>query len=116
MSRTERRDATIAPDFSRRAPLAGARPEPGQRWWRWLKLLVVCIGCLAFGFTVAGALLYVHLLHGPVSLQVLVKPIEAGIGEELPGYKVRVAAAAVRLGERGGLEFELSQVQINDAD
>jgi AsmA-like C-terminal region/Protein of unknown function len=69
-----------------------------------------------FGLTVAGALFYVRLLHGPISLQIFVKPIEAGIGEELPGYKVRVAAAAVRLGEHGGLEFELSHVQINDAD
>lgn len=64
---------------------------------------------------VALGLVYVRLMHGPVGLDFLVRPIEAGIADEFPGAQVRVESAALRLNDRGLLQFELKNVRIGDA-
>lgn len=61
-------------------------------------------------------LVYVRLMHGPLNLDFLVRPIEAGIGDEFPGTQVRVEGAALRLNDRGLFTFELRNVRISDGD
>jgi hypothetical protein len=63
----------------------------------------------------AIGLLYVRLLQGPISLDFLVSPIEAGIAEELAGPRVSIEQAAVRLGEGGQIQFQLKNVRVADA-
>jgi hypothetical protein len=79
-----------------------------------LSLLAKVVGVPAFAAALAVGLLYVKLLHGPVSLGLLIEPIERAIAEEVAGLRVRVEGAVLRLGERGQLEFELKNVRIAD--
>jgi AsmA-like C-terminal region len=59
---------------------------------------------------------YVRLRHGPMSLKFLVAPIERGIDAELDGSKVRVDDVLMSLSETGGLEFQLQNVRLQEAD
>ncbi|MBO0740486.1 MAG: hypothetical protein J2P51_03555, partial [Hyphomicrobiaceae bacterium] len=73
------------------------------------------VGIPAFAAALALGLLYVKLLHGPVSLGFLIQPIERAIAEEVAGLRVRVEGAALRLGDSGQIEFELKNVRVADA-
>ena len=66
------------------------------------------------GLLVTG-LLYVRLLHGPVSLDFLIHPIERAITEEISGLRVHIEGVVLRLGEGSQLEFELKNVRVADA-
>src|SRR5262245_42060449 len=90
---------------TRTARRAAARSR--RRWLATLSLLAKVVGIPAFAAALAVGLLYVKLLHGPVSLGFLIAPIERAIAEEVDGLRVRVEEAALRLGENGQLEFEL---------
>lgn len=59
---------------------------------------------------------YVRLRHGPVSLAVLVEPIERGINAELDGTTVRIDDAVVSLSETGRLEFRLHNIRVHERD
>ena len=62
------------------------------------------------------ALGYVKLKHSPISLGVLVAPIENGINAELDGYLARVEDAILMLTDDGRLEFRLKNVSFAEAD
>ena len=98
---------------TRTARLAAARSR--QRWLATLSLLAKVVGIPAFAAALAVGLLYVKLLHGPVSLGFLIAPIERAITEEVAGLRVRVEGAVLRLGEGGQLELELKNVRVADA-
>jgi hypothetical protein len=78
-------------------------------------MLAKGIGIPAFAGVLVIGLLYVRLLHGPVSLDFLVHPIERAIAEEVAGLQVRVEGVVLRLGESNQLEFELKNVRVTDA-
>jgi AsmA-like C-terminal region len=109
---------------SRTASRSGAR-RPGaaerttrrsrRRWLASLSFLAKAVGIPAFAAALALGLLYVKLLHGPVSLGFLIQPIERAIAEEVAGLRVRVEGAALRLGDSGQIEFELKNVRVADA-
>lgn len=100
-----------------RAPIRGAAD---QRPWRRLRRTLG--GCLfaLLPFVLIGALVvglgYVRLVHGPISLNVLVEPIERGVSAELGGLVVRIDDVAVSLAEAGGFEFQLRNVRISEED
>lgn len=59
-----------------------------------------------------GGLGYVRLLHGPVSLEFLVDPIERGINAELDGSSAQIDDVVVSLSETGGVEFRLRNMRL----
>ena len=106
---------TGAPNPTARARTGRTASRSRQRWLATLSLLAKVVGIPAFAAALAIGLLYVKLLHGPVSLGFLIQPIERAIGEEVAGLRVRVEGAVLRLGESGQLEFELKNVRVADA-
>ncbi len=88
--------------------------RPGA-WLSFLSLTAKVFGALAFPTLIAGGLLYVRLLHGPVSVGFLTEPIERAIAEELSGVGVAIEDVALSLGESGQIEFELKNVRVTDA-
>jgi AsmA-like protein len=77
-------------------------------------LLAKGVGIPAFAALLMVGLLYVRLLHGPVSLDFLILPIERAIAEEAAGLHVRVEGVVLRLGESNLVEFELKNVRVTD--
>jgi hypothetical protein len=65
-----------------------------------------------FALAVGLGLLYVRLLHGPISLGFLVAPIEAAISEEFSGLRVRIDDVALTLAGVGRLRFELKNIRV----
>ncbi len=64
----------------------------------------------------AGIVLYVRLLQGPVSLKVMAGPIERGIGAELHGLTAKVDDAILQRGPGGDYEFQLRNLRLYEAD
>ena len=97
-------------------PLRSRATSPSrQRWRRALPLLAKIVGIPAFAALLLTGLVYVRLLHGPVSLDFLIHPIERAIAEEVSGLRVQVEGVVLRLGESKPLEFELKNVRVADA-
>jgi hypothetical protein len=84
-------------------------------WAAAVPLILKITGVTVFTLLLTVGLLYVRLLHGPISLTFLVGPVEHAIGEEFSGISVRIEDVAVRLTEAGQLEFELKNVHVADA-
>jgi hypothetical protein len=79
-------------------------------------MLVFKAVCAAVVVGVIGmGLLYVRLMHSPVNLGFLVRPIEAGIAEELAGLGVRVESVALGLDGDGLFQFELKNLRVSNA-
>ena len=93
----------------RKARRAGRRPI--QRLLPAAKIAAIVI----FPCLLALGLLYVRLLHGPVSVAFLAAPIERAIAEEMSGVGVGIEDVSLRLGDSGQIEFELKNVRITDA-
>lgn len=85
-----------------------------DRLWANVLLAAKIVLIPAFVFAIAGALAYVRLLQGPVSLPFLVEPIQNALKEELQGVNLKIGEVAVRLAERSGLEFELKHIRISN--
>lgn len=88
------------------------KPGLGRRWGARIAFVVLPLLLLA---SVAGAIGYVRLAHGPVSLKFLVGPVERGLAAELDGLGVKIDDAILRLTDAGGLEFRLANVRLMDA-
>jgi len=84
--------------------------------WRFVIPVLKIGGIAAFVVLLVVGLLYVRLLHGPIALGFLASPIERAIREEAAGLGVRIEGVAARLGEKGQLEFELTNLRVTDAD
>ena len=69
---------------------------------------VLLLAGIAFG------VLAMRLSHGPISFDLLVPPIERGINAELVNNQVDIDGAELRLGNDGGLEFRLRNMNILD--
>lgn len=116
MTRTGGQGARPAGAATAKRTAARSTRRPGaQRWRRVLPLLAKIVGIPAFAVTVAFGLVYVRLLHGPVTLDFLTQPIERAIAEEFAGVRVGVESVALHLGEGGQVEFELKNVRVTDA-
>ncbi|MGD9785182.1 MAG: AsmA-like C-terminal region-containing protein [Hyphomicrobiaceae bacterium] len=95
------------------APTRGRRAlRHARRSFNLVLIAVVPLIVLAvFGL----ALGYVKLQHGPISLGMLVGPIERSINAELEGHRVDIADAVVMLTPEHRLEFRLKDVSFIDA-
>ncbi len=78
-------------------------------------MLAKVIGIPAFVAALVAGLFYVRLLHGPVSLDFLIHPIERAIAEEVAGLRVHIDGVALRIGDSSHIEFELKNVRVADA-
>lgn len=78
----------------------------------WVSRILLPLGLLA---AIAGAVLYVRLLNGPVSLKFLAEPIARAVAAEMPGVGVEVEDATVAMTDEGGLEFRLLNLRFADA-
>ena len=117
MTRTGGRGAhkKVAPSGTRQRPGAAMGRGRNRRWAATWPLVLKVAGVTVFTLALAIGLLYVRLLHGPISLTFLTGPIERGIADEFAGITVRIEDVAVRLTEIGHLEFELKNVRVADA-
>ena len=93
---------------------SAVRPR-SRRFLRPLRTIAAPIGIVAFAGLVMTGLLYVRLLHGPVSVAFLTQPIERAIADEVAGLRVAVEGVDLRLAEGGQLEFELKNVRVTDS-
>lgn len=59
---------------------------------------------------------YVKIIHSPISLDRLVEPIAEGIGRSIGGVNAKVQAAELGLDEDGGVEVQLTNLQLSEAD
>ena len=91
---------------------SGARRRPP--FFRPLKTIAVGVGVIAFAGLLLAGLLYVRLLHGPISLAFLSQPIEHAIAEEVAGLRVAIEGVDLRLADGGQLEVELKNVRVTD--
>lgn len=78
------------------------------------------VGLYLLPFVLLGVLAasvgYVRLHHGAVSLKFIAEPIERGISAGLGGMAVRIDDALLTLGENGGIEFQLTNLSLAEAD
>jgi len=65
---------------------------------------------------VAAAVIYVRLIHGPVSLKSFSERIEASINAELDGFAAHIDDAVLTLAENYTVELRLINLQLTDAD
>ncbi len=110
-TKTNRRTAT-PPRLRRFARVRAISTAIGRPCWFGAKLLLPVLILLGLGL--AGV--YVRLLNGPISLQMLANPISRSIAAELPGIKVVIEDALVRLTDTGSIEFRLRNVRFTDID
>jgi len=73
------------------------------------------IGGLVLATIVVMGLLYVRLLYSPMPFNILVRPFERAIAEELAGPRVQIERVALGLNDRGLFQFELKNVRVSDA-
>jgi hypothetical protein len=92
-----------------------AAPRRSRRFLRPLRTLAVTVGIVAFAGAVLAGLLYVRLLHGPISVAFLTQPIERAIAEEMSGLRVAIEGVDLRVAEGGQVEFELKNVRVTDS-
>ena len=94
---------------------SGTRAKPRVRGRnRAFGLFAKIAASVLFAIVVAGGLLYVRLMNGPVALNFLTHTFETGIADELPGTGVRIETVALRLNDKGLLQFELGNVRVTD--
>ena len=75
-----------------------------------------CLGLLACSGAVVATLLYVKLLHSPISLKMLASSIESSIAADLSGMSLKIDDAELRLGQGGRVEFGLRNVRLLDSN
>ena len=92
-----------------------AAPRRSRRFLRPLRTIAVTVGIVAFAGAVLAGLLYVRLLHGPISVAFLTQPIERAIVEEMSGLRVAIEGVDLRVAEGGQVEFELKNVRVTDS-
>lgn len=96
------------------APTGRSRPKPPRVWLAALRVTAKLVGFVAFPILIAVGLLYVRLLHGPISVGFLTHPIERAIAEETSAVGVAIEDVSLRLGEGGQIELELKNVRVTD--
>ncbi len=88
-----------------------ARSIGGSSWFAFK-----CLTPFVILFGLGVAVLYVRLLNGPISLKFLAAPIARSIAAELPGIKVVIEDALVRVTNSGSVEFRIRNIRFNDAE
>jgi hypothetical protein len=77
--------------------------------------MAAVVGIVGFAGVLIAGLLYVRLLHGPISVAFLTQPIQRAIAEEVPGVHVAIEGVDLRLADNGHVEFELTNVRVTDS-
>jgi hypothetical protein len=78
--------------------------------------VIAVVACIAaFACVLMAGLLYVRLLHGPISVSFLTQPIQRAIAEEVAGVHVAIEGVDLRLADSGHVEFELKNVRVTDS-
>jgi hypothetical protein len=108
---------TVVTARKRTSPTASRRASaPARPWLAALRVTAKLAALVIFPILIAAGLLYVRLLHGPISVGFLAQPIERAIAEEISTVGVAIEDVALRLGDHGQIEFELKNVRITDTD
>lgn len=94
-----------------------AKPE-NERRRRVLKIAQVAafvLGPVVLLSLIAAAVVYVRLIHGPVSLKSFSERIEASINAELDGFAADIDDAVLTLADDYTVELRLINLRLNDA-
>lgn len=94
------------------------RPQSAtrQRAWRIAHFLALVLGPVVLLSLAAAAIIYVRLLHGPVSLKMFGDQIEAGINGQLDGYTAAIDDAVLTLAEDYTVELRLINLRLSERD
>jgi len=87
-----------------------------QRLGRIAHLAALVLGPVVLLSLAAAAVIYVRLIHGPVSLKSFSTHIEASINAELDGFRADIDDAVLTLAEDYTIELRLINLRLNDAD
>lgn len=87
-----------------------------QRFARILHLAALVLGPVVLLSIAAAVVIYVRLIHGPVSLKSFSERIEASINAELDGFKADIDDAVLALAEDYTVELRLINLRLNDVN
>jgi len=90
--------------------------ETRQRLWRIAHLSAFVLVPVVLLSLAAAAILYVRLLHGPISLKAFSERIEASINAELFGFAATIDDAVITLANDYKVELRLINLRIKEAD
>lgn len=93
-------------------PLSPAR----RGWLRVGHLAALILGPVVLLSLAAAAIVYVRLLHGPVSLKMFRENIEASINASLDGYTAAIEDAVITLAEDYTVEMRLVDLRLSKQD
>lgn len=92
---------------------AAQRPSALKRAAKWVAFVGAPVVLLS---VIAVAIVYVRMLHGPISLNAFTARIAAGITAELDGLVATVDDAVLTLAEGQGFELRLINLKISEPD
>lgn len=87
-----------------------------RRFWRVAHLLALVLGPVVLLSIAAAAIIYVRLLHGPVSLKMFGDQIEASINAQLDGFSAAIDDAVLTLAEDYTVELRLINLRLSQPD
>ncbi|MCC7252631.1 AsmA-like C-terminal region-containing protein [Hyphomicrobium sp.] len=87
-----------------------------QRLLKVAHLAAFILGPVVLLSLIAAAIVYVRLLHGPVSLKSFSERIEASINAELDGFRAAIEDAVLTLAEDYTVELRLINLRLSEAD
>lgn len=90
--------------------------ETRQRFWRAAHLLALVLGPVVLLSLAASVIIYVRLLHGPVSLKMFGDRIEASINSQLDGFAAAIDDAVLTLAEDYTVELRLINLRLSERD
>lgn len=122
-SATTRSRPAAPPRTSGELPYTSLRHRPPRAqspaWRRFVRaahLLTLVLGPVVLLSLAAAVIVYVRLLHGPVSLKVFSERIEASINAELDGFTAVIDDAVLTLADDYTVELRLVNLRVNEAD
>ncbi len=82
---------------------------------RWLRIGLWSVGALVAVVLLAGLGLHLRLSQGPISIDFLVRPLEAAINRDIAPLRIAIGRTVMRYGERGfGFALRLNDIRVTD--
>lgn len=117
------RPRTAPPRNPGELPYTALRHRPPQhrsptreRIFRFAHLAALILGPVVLLSLTAAVVVYVRLMHGPVSLQMFGERVEASINAQLNGFEATIDDAVLTLAEDYTVELRLINLRLNEAD
>ncbi len=105
----------LPPDLETNSPTP-SRFRRAKPVFRVLGRVAMFVAPVALLSLIAATVIYVRLMHSPVSLKFLAGPIERGISAELGGMTALVDDTVLQKTASGGFEFRLVNLRLLDED